>query len=109
MLTELYFLGDYLEDELFENAVIYEFVSRAGKYDYPDDRAINAVYEGTSAGSRIRRRMVDAMCGSRPASWSEGVIFAEKYHTDFVKDVFSRFLSSRSQPRQDVSRGYTRR
>ncbi|KAK5734334.1 hypothetical protein LTR17_008998 [Elasticomyces elasticus] len=59
-LAELYVFGERVQDVTFKNATMAAWVARVcepvtgEKYDFPDNKAIDMIYEGTTSGSLAR-------------------------------------------------------
>lgn len=87
VLTELFALGERLLDSNIRNAIINEIIefttvhTLEGLY-YPGARAINNIYNCTTAASPARRLMVELYVTAGKKDW-----FTEDLHPAFVMDL----------------------
>ena len=93
VLTELFALGERLLDTTIRNAIIYEIISYTkvhtpeGIY-YPGARAINNIYDCTTAASPARRLMVELYVTAGEKDW-----FTEELHPAFLVDLGKELIS----------------
>jgi hypothetical protein len=93
VLTELFALGERLLDSNIRNAIINEIIkftttlTREGLY-YPGARAINNIYDCTTAASPARRLMVELYVTAGKKDW-----FTDDLHPAFLLDMSKELMS----------------
>jgi len=93
VLTELFALGERLLDSNIRNAIINEIIkfttahTLEGVY-YPGTRAINNIYDCTTAASPARRLMVELYVTAGKKDW-----FTDELHPAFLLDMSKELMS----------------
>jgi hypothetical protein len=93
VLTELFALGERLLDSKIRNAIINEIIkfttahTMEGVY-YPGARAINNIYDCTTAASPARRLMVELYLTAGKKDW-----FTDELHPAFLLDLGKELMS----------------
>jgi hypothetical protein len=92
LLGELYGLGERILDSPLRNAIIHEIVrfTTVGGYPrcYPQDDAINTIYECTTNGSPARRLLVFWFITNGKENW-----VTDDLHPEFLRDVAKASIS----------------
>jgi hypothetical protein len=93
VLTELFALGERLLDSDIRNAIINEIIrfttsGTLGGLYYPGARAINNIYNCTTATSLARRLMVELYVTAGRKDW-----FTDDLHPTFVMDLGKELMA----------------
>jgi len=92
VVTELFVLGERLLDSTIRNAIINEIIRFTTAHTpegihYPGARAINTIYDCTTAASPARRLMVELYVTAGRKDW-----FKDDLHPGFVMDLGKQLM-----------------
>jgi hypothetical protein len=97
VLGKIHVLGERMLDKVVQNAVVREFVrvyelkDADGHCWLPGIRTVTMVYEGTSAGSQMRKLLVDMRISSGTCSHSLST--SHEFLVDFSQALFAKVIA----------------
>lgn len=103
-LCQLYILGERVLDKILRNAIVKEQLRLMGLPDdnkccwYPSWNSAKVVYEGTPAGSPMRRFAVDVLLTRGGAKWLDGKDLSDcsELLIDVIKEYANKATSGES-------------
>lgn len=101
-LVSAYSLGEKLQDDEFQDAVIDAFIEKVVQEDRVDLQLSCQVYEKTLPGSGLRRLLLDIYLGQANPDWLSEDTVGEELHPEFLRDLSMEMLWDRRQ----VARGH---
>jgi hypothetical protein len=108
MLAAAYVFGEKIMDPIFKNQITLKFMAADTVFNWcPGPNAATIVYEGTSAGSQMRRLISDmiAHAGSNHPSWEENF---DNYPRETLVDIIKAMVRSRKAPQERMYRNRTK-
>lgn len=111
VLADLYALGERLQDDKIRNVVIDEIVAFSRLYakgtgfHYPLDYAITTIYESTTAGSPVRRLLVEMFLTRGEAKWVRDISQPE-FLCDLATASIAELQNTRVRVRFVVGKDY---
>jgi hypothetical protein len=102
-LAKLYVIGERILDRSVQSAVIREILRLVtikskgkGARSYPETTSVTVTYSGTSAGSPLRRLMVDLYVKAGTGSWNYSK------HPEFLMDLWKALLEEKTLAQKTI-------
>lgn len=106
LLAKLYVPGEQYQDNNFKNAIVDAFIAKGANCDenerrwHPTSSTVDIPYQGTCAGSPVRRLMVEThvACGRR--EWMADEV--EAHNKEFLRDLCMMFYAKQEGTKIEV-------